>query len=395
MAAVLNIAHCVESYAPAKGGMPEVVRQLSERMVAAGHQVTVFTSTHAQRETNVINGVNINCFSISGNEVEGIKGDTAAYLRQLREGNFDVIVFFAAQQWAFDSVADELSSINSKKVFVPTGFSHFYNPAYKNYFEQMKIRIRNFDANVFLSDNYADINFAREHGAKGIQLIPNGAAEEEFEATPAVNIRSKFGIPAEALLLLHVGSYTGIKGQREALEIFLRSNLKNAVLLLAGDKNRYLKTQLLRHPRFLKLNLLRLLKRKRVIITELSRTETVAAFREADLFLFPSNVECSPIVLFESMAASTPFLASAAGNTEEIISWSNAGWLLPCTRRTNGWVDIKLEESIALLEKLSTDKQQLRKTGEAGHTVWKAKFTWATIAQQYIRLYQQLAAKTP
>ena len=118
MAAVLNIAHCVESYAPAKGGMPEVVRQLSERMVAAGHQVTVFTSTHAQRETNVINGVNINCFSISGNEVEGIKGDTAAYLRQLREGNFDVIVFFAAQQWAFDSVADELSSINSKKVFV-------------------------------------------------------------------------------------------------------------------------------------------------------------------------------------------------------------------------------------------------------------------------------------
>ncbi|MGL5889454.1 MAG: glycosyltransferase family 4 protein [Bacteroidia bacterium] len=387
---MLNIAHCVESYAPAKGGMPEVVRQLSERMAAAGHQVTVFTSHHNQRETNVINGVNINCFKISGNEADGITGNTADYLQQLRAGNFDVIVFFAAQQWAFDSIADELNSIRGKKVFVPTGFSHFYNPAYKTYFEKMKTRILQFDANVFLSDNYADINFAREHGAKGIQLITNGAAEEEFEAKSAVNIRSKFGITPDALLLLHVGSYTGIKGQREALEIFLRSNLKNAVLLLAGDKNRYLKKQLFQHPRFLKLNLLRLLKRKRIIIAELSRTETVEAFREADLFLFPSNVECSPIVLFESMAAATPFLASAAGNTEEIISWSGGGWLLPGSRRSNGWVVVKIDESITLLEKLSTDKQLLRKTGEVGHTAWKTKFTWAVIAQQYVRLYQQL-----
>jgi L-malate glycosyltransferase len=389
---VLNIAHCVESYAPAKGGMPEVVRQLSERMVAQGHRVTVFTSHHPQRETNVMNGVHINCFKISGNEVEGIHGNTAEYLTQLRSGNFDVVVFFAAQQWAFDTVADDLHIIPGQKVFVPTGFSHFHNPAYAAYFEKMKTRIRAFDANVFLSDNYADINFARESKARGICLIPNGAAEEEFEAPQTLHIRRKLGIAPDALLLLHVGSYTGIKGQREALEIFLRAKLDNAVLLLAGDKNRYLKQQLLRHPRFLTLNLRRLFKRKHIIITELTREETVSAFREADLFLFPSNVECSPIVLFESMAAGVPFLASAAGNTEEIIAWSNGGWLLPSQRRANGWVDVQLNESIALLEKLAANRAQLSQTGKAGYATWKARFTWAHIAKQYISLYQQLTA---
>ncbi|MCA6364733.1 MAG: glycosyltransferase family 4 protein [Bacteroidetes bacterium] len=389
---VLNIAHCVESYAPAIGGMPEVVRQLSERMAAQGHRVTVFTSHHPQRETNVINGVHINCFKISGNEAEGIHGNTADYQAQLRSGNFDVIVFFAAQQWALDAVADALDSIPGKKVFVPTGFSHFHNPAYAAYFEKMKTRISAFDANVFLSDNYADINFARENKARGICLIPNGAAEEEFEAPPTQQIRRKLGVAPDALLLLHVGSYTGIKGQREALEIFMRAKLGNAVLLLAGDKNRYLKQQLLRHPRFLKLNLLRMLKRKRVIIAELSRAETVDAFREADLFLFPSNVECSPIVLFESMAAGIPFLASAAGNTEEIISWSNGGWLLPSQRRANGWVDVQLNESIALLEKLVANRPLLKQTGKTGHAAWKARFTWAHIANQYLSLYQQLTA---
>ena len=55
----LNIAHCVESYEPAKGGMPEVVKQLSERMVQKGHTVTVFTSLHSDRKGDSINGVQI------------------------------------------------------------------------------------------------------------------------------------------------------------------------------------------------------------------------------------------------------------------------------------------------------------------------------------------------
>ena len=42
---------------------------------------------------------------------------------------------------------------------------------------------------------------------------------------------------------------------------------------------------------------------RNIMIVELPREDVVALYKESDVFLFPSNVECSPIVLFEAMAA--------------------------------------------------------------------------------------------
>jgi glycosyltransferase involved in cell wall biosynthesis len=390
----LNIAHCVESYFPSLGGMPEVVKQLSERMVAQGHSVTVFTSVNAQRDEHLLKGVAVRSFAVSGNVMEGIKGESENYFEALKAGNYDVIVFFAAQQWATDAVIDKLEQIPGKKVFVPTGFSHFFNPEYKSYYEKMRTWMRSFDANVFLAENYTDINFAKENGTTNNVLIPNGAAEEEFEASALPDIREKLGIKKEELFVLHVGTFTGVKGHREALEIFIRSSVKNAVLVLAGNKNEYLRKAFNSHYRFFRLRFLQMLKKKKIIITEkLSREETVAAFSQADLFLFPSNVECSPIVLFEAMAGGTAFLASDAGNSAEIAKWSGGGWILPCKARPNGWVDIDIPASVKLFEKVCADKPTLAAKGNAGKQTWKKSFTWSHIANQYLELYQKLVSR--
>lgn len=386
----LNIAHCVESYEPAKGGMPEVVKQLSERMARAGHTVTVFTSVHPERKSETINGVHVRSFALSGNAVDGITSDTQAYFDALQQGNFDVVAFFAAQQWATDAVIGRLKEIPGKKVFVPTGFSHFQNPAYASYFQSMKTWLHDFDTNVFLSDDYQDINFARENGVKGITIIPNGAAEEEFEKAKTADIRAQFDVAPDDLLLLHVGTFTGVKGHREALEIFIRSSLKNATLLLAGNKTNVLEAAFRKHYRYAWLRLLAWLRGKKIIFAELSRSETVEAFREADLFFFPSNIECSPIVLFESMAAGVPFLASPAGNTAEIIGWGHGGWLLPGNKTKNGWVRINIAESVKQLEKTAADRRALKAAGASGHKAWKAQFTWAIIARRYLQLYTAL-----
>lgn len=45
----MKIFHCVESYYPAVGGMQEVVKQLSERLACLGHDVTVVTRFHPDR----------------------------------------------------------------------------------------------------------------------------------------------------------------------------------------------------------------------------------------------------------------------------------------------------------------------------------------------------------
>lgn len=380
----------MESYFPSKGGMPEVVKQLSERMAAAGNDVIVFTSFNAGRKPGAINGVKIMPFSISGNKTEGIKGNTEEYFLALKNGNFDVIVFFAAQQWATDSVIDRLAEIPGKKVFVPTGFSHFYNPAYGEYYENMKTWMKAFDKNVFLSDNYQDINFARENGITKNILIPNGAASDEFEGITGNDFREKLDIGKEELMILHVGTYTGVKGHREALHIFIRSAVKNATLVLIGDKIKYLEKAFQTHYSYFGLRLQNLFKRKRIIFLETDRRRTVEAFKSADLFLFPSNVECSPVVLFESMAAGVPFLASPAGNTEEIIQWTEAGWLMPGDKEKNGWVKINIPQAIKEFEKACASREKLKEAGRRGHEIWKKKFTWEKITDQYLELYHQL-----
>src|SRR6266567_1231523 len=98
----MKILHTVEFYSPSVGGMQEVVKQLSERLVELGHDVTVATTKLSERKEKIINGVKISEFDVSGNLVRGLKGDIEKYENFLIESDFDVVVNFAAQQWATD-----------------------------------------------------------------------------------------------------------------------------------------------------------------------------------------------------------------------------------------------------------------------------------------------------
>ncbi len=386
----LSIAHCVESYAPAKGGMAEVVRQLSERMAAEGHRITVLTSHHPSRGTESINGVQVRGFDISGNAASGIHGPVDAYLEALRNGGFDLITFFAAQQWATDAALDHLGELPGRKVFVPTGFSGLHDARWADYYARMPRWLSAMDMNVFHTEDYQDAAFARDHGIERCMLIPNGAAEEEFESEPCIDFRKAHGIGPKQRLVLHVGGFTGIKGQREALEVFLRAATGDAVLVLIGNGIGVLDSAFRRHWRYATLNLRARIAGKRILFLDTDRATTVAALRQADLFLFPSQLECSPIVLFESMAAGVPFLASDAGNSAEIARWSEGGWILPGKRGEDGLFHTDRSAAARRLSALLSDSGLLRRTGEAGHKAWKERFTWRTIAQRYLGMYQEL-----
>lgn len=388
----MRIAHCVEWYAPSIGGMQEVVRQLSERMVKAGHVVTVFTSAHPERTHDTLNGVRIRSFPISGNAVLGLQGDTSPYLAALREGGFDVIVFFAAQQWTTDAALPHLAELSAAKVFVPTGFSALHDARYAAYYQRMPDALRAMDLNIFLSDTYQDIAFAKSHGITNTVRIPNGAAEEEFSAPLSIDIRGELGLKKDDLLIVHIGSYTGAKGHWDALRIFLAATrTRGATLLLIGNGNRKL-AQAFAGWRHLGKRLKALLTGRRIRMVEWERPRTVAALRQADLFLFPSAIECSPVVLFEAMAAGVPFLASNAGNSAEIVQWTGAGAILPGTRR-EGWEQVDVHESAERLGALLADREALHAMGRKGHAAWKERYTWQRIADAYVQQYERLTKR--
>jgi glycosyltransferase involved in cell wall biosynthesis len=415
----MKILHTVESYYPDVGGMAEVVRQLSERLARMGHEVTVATSRCDGRDSNPVAAVRIVEFEIHGNAVRGFKGEVSAYESFLIQSEFDVITNFAAQQWATDLMLPLLDRISGKKILVPTGFSGLDVPAYSAYFESMKGWMKRYDSNVFPSENFRDIEFARQAGVVNITVIPNGAAAEEFLALYPTDIRKKLRIPADDFLVLHVGSHTGLKGHAEAIRIFRRARCKAATFLLVGSAFRSGRPlrQLVRHClkvlaapfcgllgravfpecrtscrlRALWFNLSprRLLDHRRIMVTSLSRQETVGAYQAADLLLFPSNIECSPIVLFESMASKTPFLTTDVGNAREIVGWSKSGVVLP-TITSGNFGTAKIRESAAVLEALCRDQQLRRDMQLAGFAAWESRFTWEKIALQYEALYRNL-----
>lgn len=418
----MKILHTVESYLPAVNGMSEVVRQLSERLAARGHEVVVATSHLPGRQGTEIAGVKIAAFAITGNMVNGLTGEVSAYRDFLRTSRFDVVTNFAAQQWATDIMFDVMDEVAGKKVFVPTGFSGLTDSTYRDYFARMPAWMSRFDMTVLAGEEYRDAIFAGLNGITPRVIIPNGAAADEFLAENAIDLRKSLGISHDQYLVLHVGSHTFLKGHTETMEIFARADIKNAALLLTGNGKAGCYPNCLQKSKALNGSRAFVRAGKRIVQADLSRQETVAAFKTADLFLFPSAIECSPVVLFESMASHTPFLVTDVGNAREIVAWSNGGLILPtienhdlndnrgflqrvlatlATRMgipqkegspLNGYVKADCRRSASLLADLLSDPIWRENLARAGFSAWRARFTWETLAVQYEELYASLVS---
>ncbi|NMC36403.1 glycosyltransferase family 4 protein [Candidatus Beckwithbacteria bacterium] len=390
----MNILLSCQYYYPSIGGAQEAIKQIGEGLVNLGHSVTIATSFDPQRKTKTVNGVQIKDFAISGSEVKGCTGDTKAYQDFLIHSDFDIMLNYAAQQWSTDLVFPIIDKIKAKKVLVPCGYSGLHNNNYKAYFQKLPEILKKYDATVYLSNTYQDIIFARIHKLKNIHLIPNGASKTEFLNHKKLFIRKKLKIPSNHFLICHIGSHTRLKGHNELLTIFNKAKLKNTTLLVIGNTvlNGCQNSCYFRKT-ISNITPQNIINKKRVVMASLSREETISVLEESDLFLFPSNVECSPIVLFECLAAKVPFLATDVGNIKEIIAWSGSGDLLPTKSRQDTYKEAKIIPSAKLLEKLHNNKKLRNKMVKSGYDAWLKKFTWEKIAKQYEKLFLSLGQK--
>lgn len=123
------------------------------------------------------------------------------------------------------------------------------------------------------------------------------------------------------------------------------------------------------------------------MLLDLPRKDVIAAFHAADLFIFCSRLEYSPLVLYESLAAKTPFISSDCGNAGEIARWTGGGIVIPSTPSPDGLVSIKSKQMANEIEKLIKDPSRIQHFAEVGHNAWMNRFTWENITIQYERLY--------
>jgi glycosyltransferase involved in cell wall biosynthesis len=386
----MRILHTVEFYKPSTGGAQEVVRQISEALVKRGHDVTVATTRLPQRDAAKLGGVQIESFAISGNAVRGCAGETERYRDFLRAGRFDVMMNYAAQQWATDLVYPILSEIPYRKVIAPCGFSGLFDSSYASYFGELPRVLKGYDHLIFHSERGRDVEFVRRHGFENCSLIPNGASAEEF-LQPDGDFRQKFGIPSGQPLLLTVGSHTGAKGHAVVMEAFRRARIGPATLVIVGNTLGSLGClpRCTLQARFV---IVSTFGKKRVLLLDPPRPEVVDAYHSANLFVFGSNIECSPIVLFEASASKTPFLSTACGNAEEIAQWTGAGVIVETKRAKDASVSTAPGTMARAIEDLIADKARLETMGNSGYEAWKMRFSWEKIALQYEQVYSRLLA---
>lgn len=419
----MRILFCCQFYAPSVGGVQEVIRQIAERLVMRGHQVTVATTKLPMRDFDTLNGVDIKGFDVKGNWVSGMAGEVNEYQEFVLGGDFDVVMIYAAQQWTFDAVWAVIDKVSYAKVFVPCGFSGLYEPGYTKYFQELPDVLKKFDQLIFNATKYRDIDYARAYGITQFSVLPNAASEMEFDVTADPLFRARHAIPEQSFLFLTVGSFTGLKGHHELVNAFAKMQLpetQHATLILngnevsrlekgIGDLSRKLLGLVKTHGLLYALNQVvkkmigssssprgvgeainKLQTNKLVLVSDLPRKELTQAFMAADLFVFASNIEYSPLVLFETAAAGTPFLTVDVGNAAEIAQWTGAGVMCPSAMDKKGYTRVDEAVLAQSMAALMNQTELLESLGRAGKLNWHQNFTWKRVTNQYEQLFSRL-----
>jgi glycosyltransferase involved in cell wall biosynthesis len=379
--------------------------EIGLRFVMKGHSVSVATSWRADRTLDCVEGMHIRSFRVTGNAASGMTGEIARYQDFLVQGQFDFVLVMAAQQWTFDAMLPVLDAIRYRKLHIPCGYSGFYLPKYREYFKGMETHLRKFNALIYNSTDYRDVNFARERKLPNINIIPAGASELEFLNPDRTNIREQLGIGKEDFVYLSVGAPAYNKGHKEILQAYLLLEVPFASTLilngnydsqaslaaLAQDPRNALKEYGRRALGRSPSNIMKMARKnknhnKKIVFANLDRRSLISLFFDADLFLFASHVEYSPLVIFECMASGLPFLSIPVGNVDELIEWSGGGILCAGQKSGTGFSSADPLAFSREMQALSVDQKKLAELSASGRRAWVERFTWQAIANQIEQL---------
>lgn len=366
----MKILHTTEFYDPHAGGNLAIQR-VSEGLVQRGHSVTVATTFMPERQATEIGGVAIEAFRVRGSLVKGIKGAADRYRQFLLESRFDIITNFFADIWSTDLAFGILDRIEAVKILASPCLSKLARPSHRQYFYKTYVEaLSKYDCVIYLSASYRDKRFGDEQGfADKAVVIPNGAGEE-FLAAPA-GFRQAFGITTPFMLLTVANHYLA-KGHALVIDAFRRMRRTDATLVIIGDRPFYHSW----YSCWPRCRLAGLWDRRIKVLSGVPRRWVVAAFQDADVFLFGSRVECAPLVMYEAFASRTPFVTTPVGNVADHQD------VVRIVRTAE-----EMSQTASALLDHEADRQRL---AERAFHLWRTHHTWEQIVARYESLYATL-----
>ncbi len=389
---MLKILQVVPYFYPAwaYGGIPRVVYELSRELVRMGNLVSVYTTDVLDERSRcgdrgrevVIDGIRVQYFRNVSNR---LAYDAQLFLplgfsRNMREtiGNFDVIHLHGHRNLLNSSVRH--IALSAGKPYVLSGHGTVVNIERRILAKAVFDRISGnrvlADASAFVAVSEHEIQQYRSMGIprEKISVIYNGIDPEEFIADlGAIGPRRRYGLE-DKRIVLYLGKITPRKGVDILVRAFAALRDPDVVLIIAGNDMGF-RREVEAIVREKEVN-------GRVFFTGLlTGGEKSAAYRDADVLVYPASHEIFGLVPFESIMCGTPVIVTDDCGCGEIIRREQIGLAV----RYGDVEDLRA----AIVQTLDDRTGAAERTRKGREFVLKS-LNWQTIARQHAILYDMV-----
>jgi len=212
-----------------------------------------------------------------------------------------------------------------------------------------------------------------------IKFIPNGVEIELFKPLNKENTKKELKLPQNKKIILFVGHIIVRKGLDylvKSAKLLVKKH-KDLLFLVIGAGNQEEKIKLMVKEHNLS---------EYFVFLGVKPHKIIAKYMAAsDIFVLPSLSEGRANVLYESLAAGLPIVATAVSGTPEIIIDGKNGFLVPAKNPA------KLAEKIDKL--LNNNKSMILFSKNGIKFIRENKLSWSNTADEYEKIYLKVTKK--
>ena len=369
------------------GGVAAVVTEMAAAMVRKGHEVHVFTRMGEwQSYYQQIDGVHYHrCpFNLQPGFIDEVNDMCRSFVHHFFQtedfvGNFDIV---HAHDWLASNAAVWIKEGRGKKTAL-TIHSTEYGRCGNNFWEGESARVRDHERHgTYCADKVMTVSNALKNEIMWMYNVPewktrvvyNGINCHHYDGwlNPA-EVKALYGIGPVDPTTLFVGRMSYQKGPDLLVEAipFVLSYYSNAKFIFVGDgdmrhsvESRAWDLGIAHATRFLGYR---------------SGQELINLYKASDVVCVPSRNEPFGIVILEAWSAGKPVVVSCNGGPSEFV------W-----HEVDGLKIHDYSESIAWgIGNMFKDFEHARWMGRNGRTAVETSFSWDTIADQVLHIYQE------
>ncbi len=346
------------------GGSERVVEQISNSMNKEYGMECFVLCKYANKKI-VHNGVTV----LPTHQTED------SFLSQIKYINPDHLMVYSDSFNYWNCILKNSEKITAKKSICLVGMN--FMRSRPNILREFKSKHNQFSV-ITHSNNYLDYHECNNSNIP-VNVIHNAIDIKEFESNK-VDFRHKYGINTSKIILCVSNFYPG-KGQEHLMHSLklLHSSFQDfTIVFICTDVN-------FQPAQSLRANLISNLKKmpfKSKVLINISREDTIGAFKSSDLFAFPSQIEVAPLVILEAMACGLPWVSLNVGN----VSSLSGGLIVEGKNKSHGkfiydnnMYNTFKQNMLSIL----TDNELSNKLKRSGINHVLSEFDWEKIKIQY------------